>query len=227
MAVKYPRLPDARRWHASGHARGFTLIEMIVAISILALVAVLGWRGLDSIVRARVALTAELEQTRGMQLTFAQLQSDTAQLAPTALVGARPALAVTPDSLLMMRMVHADQQPTRLQVVSYRLRNGVLTRQESSSTRDLIALDALWQAAVSDIDSAPAAMQPVVLQDDIVSMQMRVWDKRGQVWLSATSAAPASADAVAASANWSGLEMALQLRGREGRVVKTFFLGAA
>ena len=57
---------------------GFTLIELLVAISILAIVAVLGWRGLDSIVRSREALTSELEQTRGLQLTFAQLQSDCA-----------------------------------------------------------------------------------------------------------------------------------------------------
>ena len=50
--------------------RGFTLVELLVAISILAIVAVLGWRGLDGIVRARVALTAQMEQTRGMQLVY-------------------------------------------------------------------------------------------------------------------------------------------------------------
>ncbi|MEN3295328.1 MAG: ral secretion pathway protein, partial [Burkholderiales bacterium] len=38
--------------------RGFTLVELLIAISVLAMVAVLGWRGLDSIVRARVALNA-------------------------------------------------------------------------------------------------------------------------------------------------------------------------
>jgi general secretion pathway protein J len=57
-------------------ARGFTLIELLVAISILAIVAVLGWRGLDGIVRARIALTEQMEVTRGMQLAFAQMQSD-------------------------------------------------------------------------------------------------------------------------------------------------------
>ena len=34
----------ARRNHS---AAGFTLIELLVAIGILAMVAVLGWRGLD------------------------------------------------------------------------------------------------------------------------------------------------------------------------------------
>ncbi|PUA19104.1 type II secretion system protein J [Glaciimonas sp. PCH181] len=199
---------------------GFTLVEMIVAIGILALVAVLGWRGLDGIVRARVALTAELEQTRGMQLTFAQLQSDTAQLAPAALIGARPALAATANGLTMIRLVLADQQPTRLEVVSYRLRNGVLSRQESPSTRALPDLDAAWQAAVSDTNNAAAGLQPIVLQSDIASMQIRVWDQIGQIWHGADGAAAAG------SANWAGLEMGLQLRGHDGRAVKTFFLGA-
>jgi general secretion pathway protein J len=39
---------------SSRRQRGLTLIELLVAISVLAFVAVLGWRGLDSIVRARV-----------------------------------------------------------------------------------------------------------------------------------------------------------------------------
>jgi general secretion pathway protein J len=35
-----------------GERGGFTLVELLVAISILAIVAVLGWRGLDGIIRA-------------------------------------------------------------------------------------------------------------------------------------------------------------------------------
>lgn len=35
---------------------GFTLIELLVAITVMAIVAVLGWRGLDGIVRARLTL---------------------------------------------------------------------------------------------------------------------------------------------------------------------------
>ena len=65
-------------------ARGFTLVELLVAISILAMVAVLGWRGLDGIVRARVALTDQMEVTRGMQLAFAQMQSDCEHMADDA-----------------------------------------------------------------------------------------------------------------------------------------------
>ena len=68
----------ARRNHC---AAGFTLIELLVAIGILAMVAVLGWRGLESIMRSREVLTSQLEQARGMQRAFAQMQSDCDHLA--------------------------------------------------------------------------------------------------------------------------------------------------
>lgn len=206
-------------------ARGFTLVELIVAIAILALVAVLGWRGLDGIVRARVALTAEMEQTRGMQLTFAQLQSDAAQLAPGSLMLTRPTLLAAQDRLLMVRLVFAERQPARVQIVDYRLRNGLLTRRESVATRDLNALDAMWQAALNDAGNGNGAAntQAVVLQSDIAALQMQLWGGDGLGWRPPAVTPGGSQDG---ANRWTGLEVALQLRGRNGSMVKTFLLGA-
>src|SRR3569832_868263 len=85
MACKFRR-PAACKASPSRDSRqtGLTLIELLVAISVLAFVAVLGWRGLDGIVRARIGLTGSMEQTRGMQLAFAQLQRDCSPAAPRA-----------------------------------------------------------------------------------------------------------------------------------------------
>src|SRR5688572_2156228 len=105
--------------------RGFTLIELLVAISVLAIVAVLGWRGLDTIIRARVALNNELAHTRGLQLAFAQMQSDCGQIAVATNIGGRPVLVTQPGRLTLVRMVFAENQPSRLQVVAYRVRDGV------------------------------------------------------------------------------------------------------
>ena len=101
--------------------RGLTLVELLVAISVLGFVAVLGWRGLDSIVRARIALASDLDQTRGMQLTFAQLQSDCAHLPSPSVISGRIPIAVGPGQITLVRTVYADNQPSRLQVVSYRV----------------------------------------------------------------------------------------------------------
>ena len=148
---------------------------MLVAISVLGFVAVLGWRGLDSIVRARVALNSDLEQTRGMQLAFAQLQSDCAHLANLSVLPNRIPLAVGQGQLTLIRAVYADNQPSRLQVVSYRVNDGVLTRRESQATRDLRELDTLWKSAANDTDTS----QPVVLQTDVTEMAMQIWVNGG------------------------------------------------
>ena len=203
----------------SAHRRGFTLIELLVAISILAIVAVLGWRGLDSIVRARIALTNDLEQTRGLQLAFAQLQSDCAHIASAASLPDRIPLAADQQRLIMVRTVFADNQPTRLQVVAYRLLDGILTRSESAATRDLNELDMLWAATTTNTDTA----RPVALQAGVNAMTIRLWAGDMPGWRVATDAmAPASTPNAAAL---TGLEVALKLQGREISMTKVFLLG--
>ncbi|HJV87228.1 MAG TPA: prepilin-type N-terminal cleavage/methylation domain-containing protein [Noviherbaspirillum sp.] len=208
--------------------KGFTLVELLVAISVLAIVAVLGWRGLDSIIRARVALNAELEETRGLQLAFAQMQSDCGNIVAQTTIGAgRQFLNVQPGRLTLVRTVFAENQPSRIQVVNYRLDNGTLTRRESLATRDLKELDTAWKAATSNGEVGP----PVVLNSDIGAMTIRVW-KADTGWtndasvpaLPAAAAAPGASPAPAAP---SGVEVSLQLRDRTSRLVKIFLLGPA
>jgi len=214
--------------------KGMTLIELLVAISVLAVIAVLGWRGLDSIVRARLALTVDLEQTRGMQLAFAQLQSDCAHLADASVLPKRRPLAAGQDSLTLVRTVFADNQPTRLQVVAYRVKEGVLTRRESAATRDLTELDAMWRTLASDIEASQAPFDRlgagVVLQAGVDSLTMRLWANGGWRMGDDTLSAPAGMNAAGINAGLlapSGLEVALQLRGRDTRLLKIFLLGAA
>ena len=206
-------------------AGGFTLIELLVAIGILAIVAVLGWRGLDGIVRARIALTQQMEQTRGMQLAFAQMQSDVEHLAGARLLHQRQNLQVDNGRLTLVRTVFAENEATRVQVVAYRVRDGVLTRRESNATRDLIALDALWLAALNGTDASTG----VVLQTGVAGMGLRLW--QGREWRLAASA-PSQAQATVAQAAGlpsvapTGLEVALQLQGQQTSLVKVFLLGA-
>jgi len=199
---------------------GLTLIELLVAISMLGIVAVLGWRGLDSIVRSRVALTSDLEQTRDMQLAFAQLQSDCEHLANPSVLPSRIPLAVGQGQLTLIRTVYADNQPSRLQVVSYRVNeDGVLTRHESPATRDLRELDTLWQNAADNTD----ASQPVILQSDVTDMAMRIWINGG--WRTETDAKITVGGATAAPLVPTGLEVTMHLRGHDSGMVKIFLLG--
>lgn len=212
-------------------ARGFTLIELLLAISILAVIAVLGWRGLDSIIRSRASLTADLEHTRGQQLAFAQMQSDCENLASSTQLNNRAFIQAEDNRLTMVRLVMAENQPTRVQVVSYRVNDGVLTRRESAVTRELVQLDTLWQAALSDTGSGSA----VALQSDVQGMSMRFWvpsstnaatsSTGSGGWRDAAGITTASSTALAATLP-TGLEVSMTLRAQQTPLVKSFLLGA-
>ena len=215
-------------------AGGFTLVELLVAISILAIVAVLGWRGLDGIVRARVALTQQMETTRGMQLAFAQMQSDCEHIAQRDVVDQRPYLLVGADSLTLVREVFTENQPSRLQVVAYRIVNGTLMRRESQPVRDLVQLDALWQAVTSNADTNPS----VALQTGVTGMQAATWInnswRQGGVDPGANAAGtvqmqpqplPQSDQPGQVSNEPTGLQVALQSQNLQQPMVKSFLLG--
>lgn len=199
---------------------GLTLVELLVAISVLGFVAVLGWRGLDSIVRARIALTKDLEQTRGMQLAFAQLQSDCDHLASATVLPGRLPLALGQGQLTLVRTVYADNQPSRLEVISYRVNDGLLTRRESPPTRDLRELDTFWQNAVNNTFTS----QPVVLQSDVADMTMRLWINGD--WRTKADALISIGTSTATPSIPTGLEVTLLLRGRDNGMLKIFLLGA-
>ena len=213
------------RFDHAKHARrrGFTLIELLVAITILAVVAVLGWRGLDGIVRARVALNADLDQTRGMQLALAQLQSDCAQIVTTGTIGGRLPIAAEPNRLTLVRNVYADNQPTRIQVVAYRVIDGVLQRRESAATRDLGELDQYWQAIASDREKN----RSVDLQTGVASMAIRTWVAGGTGWSMTGDGAVSPPILGGQPAPFKGLEVALRLNGINGDLIKVFLLGPA
>jgi general secretion pathway protein J len=203
---------------------GFTLIELLVAITILAIIAVLGWRGLDSIVRARVSLTTELEQTRGIQISFAQLENDSAHIAGDFLLPGRTSLYASGQNLIMIRIVNDDLQPTRLQVVAYRVVEGVLSRRESESTRDMRVLDSILQNALSGTDNMPV----VNLQSNIIAFEMRTWNSSENNWrVAGSDMASGNQQGGKAVPPKTGLEVSLQLQGREHPLLKVFLLGAA
>jgi general secretion pathway protein J len=224
----------SRRAHPRHHA--FTLVELLVAISILAIVAVLGWRGLDGIIRARQTLTEQMETTRGMQLAFAQMQSDAERIVTRDVVGARAFLQVGGDRFTLVRQVFNDNQPARLQVVSYRVVNGTLVRRESQPTRDLQQLDGLWQAAISDADTSGT----VAIETGVASMQVATWvnsawrqagvDPNANTGATASTSATLLAQqnpnlaAAAQSSEPTGLQVALQVQNQQAPMIKSFLL---
>jgi general secretion pathway protein J len=57
-------------------ARGFTLIELLVAIAMMALLAIMSWRGLDGMARARTLTEARADEVLALQVGLAQWTAD-------------------------------------------------------------------------------------------------------------------------------------------------------
>jgi general secretion pathway protein J len=158
-----------------------------------------------------------MEVTRGMQLAFAQMQSDCEHLAGREIIGRRPNLQWADSRLTLVRKAYNENEPAQLVVVSYRVVNGSLVRRESRGTRDLAQLEALWQAGASDAPSETAP--PVVLQNGVAGMNILAY--QADQW----RAEPVAAVEGAQAEDPTGLQVGLVVQGKEVPMIKFFLLG--
>ncbi|MCA3781882.1 MAG: prepilin-type N-terminal cleavage/methylation domain-containing protein [Burkholderia sp.] len=151
---------------AAARARGFTLIEMLVAIALLAVIALLSWRGLDATIRGRDDIASNLAQTRLLGRYFSQLQFDLTNLVtPDEVFG--PPLRIRPNDLVMVRHLGVGGGPAQMQVVRYQLKGRELVR---SASQPLASL-----ADVEDALQHMDAFTRVVVSNDARTMQLSVW----------------------------------------------------
>jgi general secretion pathway protein J len=115
----------------SHRSRGFTLIELLVAIAILAVVAILSWRGLDQIMRGRDTITHSMAEERVFAQMFDQMRIDCRRAASDDEAGT-PAISLEGGALQIVRAfaVPPGSAP-RLQVVRYRVSEGRVVRYAS------------------------------------------------------------------------------------------------
>jgi len=78
--------------------RGMTLIEVMVAIAIFALLGVISWRAVSSMADARERMDAEFSRWRAIARVGQQLENDLSQLAPRLGLSTQSALSVVRDT---------------------------------------------------------------------------------------------------------------------------------
>jgi general secretion pathway protein J len=147
-------------------ARGFTLIEMLVALTLLAVIALLSWRGLDATIRGRDDIVASLSRTRMLGRYFSQLQYDMLNLVtPDEVFG--PPLRMRENELVLVRHLDVGGVPASLQVVRYQLKDHKLMR---SASAPLSTLSQLTDKLRHMDDFAG-----VVVSSDVRSIGLAVW----------------------------------------------------
>ncbi|KDB10720.1 hypothetical protein LIG30_4753 [Burkholderia sp. lig30] len=147
-------------------AKGFTLIEMLVAITLLAVIALLSWRGLSATIVGRDDIASSLANTRLLGRYFSQLQFDMLNLV-TADEVFGPPLRIRPNELVLVRHVGVGGGPAQVQVVRYRLNGRTLERSASQPLASLAELD----AALHEMDRFAS----VVVSREARAMQLAVW----------------------------------------------------
>lgn len=137
---------------------GFTLVEVLVALVVMATIAALAWRGVDGMLRAREGTQASIERTTRLNTVIVQWEQDLSAVFDTG--GVVPAIAFDGQTLRLTRVVSVDGVDSGVQMVAWALRSGVWTR---------------W-ASVPVTKSAE-------LQDHWLTSQQLLGNERGQVRL--------------------------------------------
>ncbi|MEO6271022.1 MAG: prepilin-type N-terminal cleavage/methylation domain-containing protein [Lautropia sp.] len=196
------RLPSR---HPTGRSRGgFTLIELLVACGLMAVLALLSWRGLDSVLQTRERLVVASDELRSLTLAFSQMDEDLLRSWPVnQLKLNEPQLRVevsgenNAQSLYLIREANRTGFPTRVQRVIYQVRDGQLARGFSPYGRAALNDG----AAVGGGSVQAIVWQPIL--GGVRSISLRGWvDNRG--WLDAVNLAGVAKAAASANATATG-----------------------
>jgi len=183
--------------------QGFTLIELLVAITLMAVMAGLGWRGLDGLMRSRDINQTRVDQTAIMQTVLAQWRSDLDHMTSVPSIS-DAGLAWDGQTLRVTRRASTpllDGSDAGLWVVAWTRRDGLWWRWQSPALQDRRSLLEAWTRAERWGKNASADDQnfetPLVAID-----QWQISYFRGNTWTNPLSSAGVNAGANA-SANTS------------------------
>jgi general secretion pathway protein J len=129
--------------------RGFTLIELLIAITLMAVLAGLSWRGLDSLMRSRDITQAQVQKIAVLQTVLAQWQAD---LQAVQRVPGITEAGVQWDgrTLRLTRRAttwRADGADPGLWVVAWTLRGDQWLRWQSTPVQTRAGLQQMWDQA--------------------------------------------------------------------------------
>ncbi len=174
-------------------ARGFTLVELLVALFVLSLVAVLGWRGLDGMVRTQSRLKDRADEVLTLQVGLAQWRAD---LDAVVSMPGLPAIEWNGQVLRLLRRAEGPAGPA-VMVTAWTRRSDEggsrWRRWQSLPTHDRSEVQAAWQQA--DLWARNPGATERAREAALVPMDdWQVFFYRGDAWINPQSSDAQQAD---------------------------------
>jgi general secretion pathway protein J len=167
---------QVRQRRAAGRALGgFTLVEVLVALLIMAILATLAWQGLDSIVRARERSRAAIDTTVRLATVMTQWEQDLRAVVDTGVLA-------TPLSFDGMTLRLARRTEGGVMLVAWAVRGGVWQRWTSPLMTRTGEVQENWSRSQALQGKEPA--QLTVAEE---ASQWQIYFNRGGQWTNAQS----------------------------------------
>jgi general secretion pathway protein J len=162
-----------------GH--GFTLVEVLVSLFILALMAGMAWQGIDMVMRSRETVQARMDGLLQLQSVLGQWEADLGQSFDTQQV---PGMTFDGATLRLTRRIDDG-----VQVVAWTLRGGRLQRWTSPTLRDAEALQEGWLRSYQLLGNEAGTL---TMFERVATLQVHVFLASSNAWSNAQSSGDAA-----------------------------------
>lgn len=147
--------PAAWEWaakpsNAAFKQYGFTLVELLVGLALMAVLAVLSWRGLDTMMRTRDSTQARIDSVAAAQMGLSQWRADLLAMHPLPGVLNGSSLAWDGRVMRLLRRSStplAQGQDAGVWVTAWTVRDGQWRRWQSADLRNRAQIDQAWSEA--------------------------------------------------------------------------------